>query len=438
MRNDGADVLLVLTGEPEKISGDAKINYDICVKMGIAIEIISSGEDCSRIESAVISECGIIIDAMLGTGVKGELRNPMAAAVSMINKSGKYVVSVDSPTGGNPDNGKTVSECVRADLTVTLGLAKPGLLLYPLAEYTGRLVVAGIGADMVFNDFKADMFALDELSAREMLPKRHNRSHKGTYGKVVIAAGSQGMTGAAAFCAKAAYKAGCGYVDICAPQGITGALALLAPQAVTTALPEKDGCVCGASVEAALEKINRATVCLIGPGLGNNESTAVFVNGIIKGAKVPLIIDADGLNVLDSRILLTAAYPPVITPHPLEMSRLSGLPVLEITDNIMKTCMDFAGKYNTITLLKDAATVISDRDGRKVYINKGSCSALAKAGSGDVLAGITAAFMAQGLNGFNACALAAYIHSRSGIAAALKYGDYSVCCDDIIEHIVIC
>jgi NAD(P)H-hydrate epimerase len=382
-----------------------------------------------------LPDCGLIIDAMLGTGVKGKLRGAVADAVSMINESGRFVVSVDSPTGGNPDNGSIANECVRAGLTVTLGLAKPGLLLYPLAGYTGRMIVGGIGADKVFDEFKSNIFSLDAHSAKAMLPKRYARSHKGTYGKATLVAGSRNMAGAAAYCAKAAYKTGCGYVNICAPGGIVASLGQLAPQAVTTSLPERDGYVFGDSACAALEKINASTVCLIGPGLGNNKDTAAFVKEIIKNANVPLIIDADALNVIadEPDILKAAAHPPAITPHPLEMSRLTKTGVAEITGSALNTCVNFAKKYNAITVLKDASTVIADNS--VVYINNGACSALAKAGSGDVLAGMITALAAQGLKAVNACALGVYLHSQSGRTAAEKYGEYSVCCDDIIENL---
>lgn len=435
MRNDGADVSAVLVGEPEKIKGDAKTNYDICVNMQISI-IKWSAENAGSIKN-MISGCQLIIDAMLGTGTAGELKTPFKDAVSAINESGKFIVAIDCPTGGNPDNGQVTGECVKADLTVTLALLKPGLLLYPLADYAGKVEIGQIGAPKaLFDSIETGFCALDAQSAARLLPKRRGRSHKGTYGKAAIVAGSAGMAGAAAYCAKAAYKAGCGYVNICAPDGIIPVIQQLAPQAVVTPLSERDGMVFQDSADKALETINKSTVCLIGPGLGLTKQTACFVKQIIKNAKVPLIIDADALNAVsdEPEILKTTAAPPVITPHPLEMSRLTGLDIDYILDNMPETAKDFSSQYNTVTVLKDATTIIACKDGN-TYINKGECNAIAKAGSGDILAGIIAGLMAQGLGGASGGALGAYIHSRSGMAAADKYSDYSVCSDDIIDHV---
>ena len=439
MLNDGASVFVVLAGKPEKISDDALINYEICVKMGIEVEIF---DNTTHIRNK-LTECELIVDALLGTGVSGEIRPPMSEAISLINESGKYVVAVDCPTGGNPDNGKISGDsgsCIRADMTVTLGLNKPGLLLYPLADYTGKMEIGNIGADTVFDNFKANFFALDNVSAARLLPKRKAHSHKGTYGKVAIVAGSSSMPGAAAYCAKSSYAMGCGYVNICAPKGIVETIQILAPQVITTTLPEHDGFIAATSAPAALDVINNYTTCLIGPGLGSNKETAEFVKEIIKNAKVPLIIDADALNAIadEPEILKKAAIPPIITPHILEMSRLSKIPVQKISDDILETAIDFSKKYNCITVLKDTTTIISCNDG-KTYINKGGVSAMAKAGSGDVLAGIITALVAQGVKTTEAAALGAYVHTQSGIAAASKYGDYSVSSDDIIEciHIAI-
>ena len=434
MKNDGASVSVFLTGAPEKLSGDALTNYEICVQLGIEIGTVFDTELIKH----KLSACELVIDALLGTGASGGPKHPIPEIVSLINESGKFVLSVDCPTGGDPDNGKVYGYCVGAGITVTLGLVKPGLLLYPLAGFAGKIIVGSIGAETVFDTFDADFFALDDESAASLLPKRLARSHKGTYGKVAIAAGSRNMPGAAAYCAKAAYATGCGYVNMCAPEGIIETLQILAPQAITTSLPESGGFLASPSASSALEVINKYTACLIGPGIGNNPDTAAFVEEIIRNAKAPLVIDADALNAIaDSPEKLKAAHcPPIITPHILEMSRLAKIPVPVILDDVLKTASEFSKKHSCVTVLKDATTVIACPEG-KTYINKGGVSAMAKAGSGDVLAGIITALVAQGLAPAEAAALGAYIHTQSGIAAAMKFGDYSVSSDDIVNCIHI-
>ena len=433
MLGDGSSVSIVLVGPKEKISGDALAQYEICEQLGIRTDFIDNLE---RIKTT-LNACELVVDAMLGTGAAGVLRSPISDAVTLINESGKFTLAVDIPTGGNADNGQISGVCVKADMTVTLGLVKPGLLLYPLADFTGKIGLGGIGAAAVFDAFEATHFALDTQSAAALLPKRRTHSHKGTYGKAAIVAGSRNMAGAAAFCAKAAYAMGCGYVNICAPESIIETLQILAPQAISTSIPEKNGFLYEASTPAVLDIINKYTVCLIGPGLGNNQDTAAFVKQIIREAAVPLIIDADALNVIadEPDVLKAAAHPPVITPHILEISRLSGLPVDNIANDVLKVAEWFSKQYNCITVLKDATTVIAGAN--KTYINKGGVSALAKAGSGDILAGIITALAGQGLEQTEAAALGAYIHTRSGIAAASKLGDYSVSADDIIGCIHI-
>ncbi|MCL2698927.1 MAG: NAD(P)H-hydrate dehydratase [Defluviitaleaceae bacterium] len=423
MFNDGADVLVVVVGEPGKITGDARVNYEICRKMGLIGDFAPD---------ALRDGYPLIVDAMLGTGVSGGLREPVREAVAAVNgqrENGAYIVAVDCPTGGDPDTGRVSDICVRADLTVTLALTKAGLLLYPLAEYTGRIEVGGISMPgELLDELETDMYALDESLAAELLPKRHECSHKGTYGRVAVVAGSAGMTGAAAFCADAAYKAGCGYVDVNAPRTAIPVIQQLVPQAISTPLPEKGGFVCADALDTALAQINKATVCLLGPGLGQTEDVREFVRGVITGADVPLVLDADALNAIAGQgadILREAKVPPVITPHPLEMSRLTGVPAARILDDMIGEARKFAAVYNTVTVLKSAATVIADPNGR-VFINKGACSALAKAGSGDILAGLIAGFIAQGADGAEVAALGCYIQSKAGKAAAARYGDYSV------------
>lgn len=466
MANDGADVKIVLAGDSAKITGDAKINYDICVNFHKAtsrarklartsggrcetsnpvacdgaarsgIEIIEMYPENTEQIRRLAAESPLVVDALLGTGVSGALRESFAESVRLINESGAFVIAIDCPTGGNPDNGSICGECVKAGLTVSLGLLKPGLLLYPLAEYVGKLEIGQIGMPKpILDGFDSGLYALDVLSSRELLPVRRARSHKGTYGKVALIAGSTGMAGVAAYCAKAAYAAGCGYVNACVPLGIVPLVQTLAPQAVITVLPEMDGRVCARSLDAALEAVNKSNVCLIGPGLGNTPETAEFVKSVIENAAVPLILDADALNAIagSPEILKSAAHTPIVTPHPLEMSRLTGCKTGGILANTLEAARGFSSRYNAVTVLKDAATVISG--GGKAYINPFACSALAKAGSGDVLAGIIAGLLAQGMEAAEAAALGVFMHSLTGIDAAEMYGERSVSSDGLIGSI---
>lgn len=425
MHNDNADVLIVVVGEPEKITGDARMNYDICQRMRIDIREWAGAD--------MLTGYPLIIDAILGTGVSGGIRDNIKTVIEAVNRIDACIIAVDCPTGGNPDTGHITDICVRASHTVTLAMPKPGLLLYPLAEYVGQLELGEISAPReLLIEFDSGMYALDADVAAKLLPKRHENSHKGTYGRVAIVAGSRNMAGAAAFSANAAYKSGCGYVDICTVETAIPVVQQLVPQAVTAPLAERDGFICADALNFALERINKSTVCLIGPGLGQHLEVSEFIRGVITYAKVPLILDADALNAITPDILLGAATIPVITPHPLEMSRLTGTPVANILDNMPNEAKKFANVYHTVTVLKSASTIIAEPYG-SVFINKGGCSALAKAGSGDILAGLIAGFMAQGMTGAPAAALSAFIQSCAGKTAAKKYGEYSVGYDEILR-----
>jgi NAD(P)H-hydrate epimerase len=406
--NDGRGVECVLAGDAARLRGDALANYEICLSMGIRISDLS---ECAGIANGA----ALIVDAVLGTGALGELSGAALAAARIMNSSVAAIVAVDCPTGGDPDTGRVSPDCVRAEETVALCAVKPGLMLFPLAGYAGRVSVAGIGAPKaLFDRIPDDLSALTDAEARALIPPRAPDSHKGDFGKAAIVAGLADMPGAAAFAALSAYRAGCGLVRVVSSQESATVVRTLAPQAITSALE---------STARTLEIINESTAALIGPGLGRGDGVSALVDDVIENARVPLVVDADGLNALSGQAwrLKSAASMPVITPHPKEAERLFGVPATDLMSDPLGYARRFAEESGAVTLLKGASTVVAAPDGQ-AYINCRPAPALAKAGSGDILAGVILAYLARGLEPLTAAALAAYVHSAAGVAAGDRPG----------------
>lgn len=430
LKNKGVEAEIVVLGELEQIQGDAKINLDVAKKIGIPVT-----NDITDIEEKIKS-ADLVIDAIFGTGFKGKARSPQAEVIELINRFAKKVVSIDIPSGVNADNGHTEGSCVKADVTVTFALPKLGCLLYPGAENTGRLEVIDISipAQVIDElDIKTNYLTFEE--AKQMLPKRRPRSNKGTYGKLLVLAGSEKMSGAAYFAGKSAYKAGAGLVYIGTVFHRRKVIQTLIPEAITIAMDDFEGCVYNESFDAIEDILDSMTAVVLGPGLGSGKNVRYFVENVLNKANVPIVLDADGLNAIceNTEVLKNTEKTAVITPHPGEMSRLTGLSIKEILDNPLDTALNFAKEYNTVTVLKDARTIIASPDGR-AYINLTGNNAMSKGGSGDVLSGIIGAMLSQGLENFEAAVLGVYIHGLAGDKAAADMGHYGVLASDLMDY----
>jgi NAD(P)H-hydrate epimerase len=275
----------------------------------------------------------------------------------------------------------------------------------------------------------ANRFTYDE-NALEKLPKRPQRSNKGTFGQVLVVGGSVGMSGAAYFSAKAAYRSGCGLVRILSPEQNRMIYQTQLPEAVLT-LYNND-----APDETTVKNaVCRATAIVLGVGLGTSETSKKLLKWTLEAANAPIVLDADGLNIIsaDKSLFKLAPEHTVITPHPLEMSRLSGLDITEITDDIAGTAERFAMSHNVVCVMKDANTAVSD--GHRTMLNVSGNSGMATGGSGDVLSGVIASLLAQGMHAFEAASLGVYIHGLAGDNAALRLSEHSVIASDIIDSL---
>lgn len=431
--NEGIQVEVILIGNSEDIKGDAKVNYDIIKNLGINVNGVYSLID-KRLESV-----DIIIDAIYGTGLKGNIRQPAKDLIDTINNSGKYIVSVDIPSGISADTGEVLGCGIKANETVTFCMAKIGIIVYPGANYSGKISVVDISIPQsVINDMDIKYNTLTQSETNKMLPIRKNWSNKGSYGNLFVLGGSHEMTGAAGLVCKAGYRCGAGVVTCCTVESAVNVVQKLVAEAVEVSLKSINGKVCEESYFQIVEKLKKASSIVIGPGLGTGKNVYQFVSKTVENANVPVVIDADGLNVLSENLepLNRMTTTAIVTPHPKEMSRLTGLSVESILSDTIGTAVLFSQKYNVITVLKDARTVIANADGR-VYINMTGNNAMAKGGSGDVLSGVIGALLAQGMDGYDASVLGVYVHGLAGEIAAEDIGSYGLMAREIADYVPI-
>ena len=402
----------------DAVQGDAALELAMFTKAGGRVEALSTEDDWVLAELAA-SKADVLVDALLGTGFHGELEGDVLRACELLNKSEKYILAVDIPTGVNADNGAVCEQAVRADHTVTMALVKTGLLLYPGREYCGDIELADISMPVkLVEKYQSDKYRLTDEIVRELLPLRKANAHKGDAGRVVICAGSPGYTGAAALASDAAVKAGAGLVSLYTPLSSRDVLAIKLTEVMVHGLLERmPGILGGGAASDVAISAEAADVLAIGPGLGTSESTQEAVRTILQKITTPVVIDADALTALvgHTEILAAMQAQKVLTPHPGEMARLTGLEIAEIEADRINIAKKYAEQWQAIVVLKGAPTVIGCPNGT-VYVNSTGNSSLATGGSGDVLTGIIAGLAAQEISLQEAAICGVYLH---GLAAEL-------------------
>ena len=416
LENSGAKVRVLLYGSKEAVTGDAKVNLDILLKTGADIVEITGERDLDKVKFlAALADC--LVDALLGTGFRGEIKGNLAEVVGIISAAGAPVVAVDIPSGIDADSGAVRGVAVKANHTVTIALPKPGLLFQPGAAHAGEITVADIGIpqEVVMVDApRQNVITADAV--RRILPERQPWLHKGVCGRVLVVAGSPGLTGAAALTSSAAVRSGAGLVTLATAEGLQVILASKLTEVMTRALPQTDnGAIGGAAVHYISELAANSDVLAIGPGIGQAEETAIALREVVINAKCPLVVDADGLNALAgyTDVLLNSEALAVLTPHPGEMSRLTGVSVEKINADRLNVARAAAANWGAIVVLKGPGTVVAFPDG-EVFINTSGNAGMATGGTGDVLTGIIAGFIAQGLSSHDAAVAGVYIHGLAG------------------------
>ena len=424
----GADVTVFLT-HGDSYRGDAATNREIINHMDLNICHISDNT------GDIIHSYDIIVDAIFGTGMYGEVDDETFALINSINNSGKYVLSVDIPSGIAADTGEICGTCVRATKTVTFAAYKQGMFLFPACDCTGKIIVHDICTPESILE-SINKFCTDADFVNRNLPKRENNSQKGDYGKVLIIGGKTGMTGAPTMAAEAALKMGAGLVTVGVCSSLNPIFETKLTEAMTYPLPEVDGHLSADGAETIKKLIKKCDCVLFGPGAGTSEDIYVILKEIMENCSVPLIIDADGLNVLakHTELLEKCSCSLIFTPHEVEMSRLCSLELSEITENRISVCASYAQENGVTLILKGHHTIVTASDGTQ-YINNTGNPGLATGGSGDVLAGMIAALAARGIKEEIAAAVAVYLHGKSGDLAAEKLGQDSIIATDIIKYL---
>lgn len=377
-------------------------------------------------DSADFSDATAIVDALFGIGLTREVTGRYADLIDAVNASSAKVLSVDIPSGISADSGRIMGKAVRADRTVTISNIKPGLCLYPGAEYCGDLVCADIDIpDSTVPD--GDCILCVEDSDLAAVSERPAYSNKGTFGRVLVIGGCVGMAGAAYLTALAAYRSGAGLVEILTHPDNRTICQTLLPEAVYTAYDPE------APEKALAASLARTSSAVIGPGLSKSDTARRLVRFTVENSRVPTVFDADALNIIAEERLAYPKTPTVITPHLVEMYRLTGKTVPDIASDLIRTAREYADENRVTCVLKDARSVIASAE--HTYLNLSGCSALAKGGSGDVLAGVIAALLASGIGTDLSAAYGAYLHGKAGRKAAEIHGIHGVLARDIADAV---
>lgn len=443
----GYPVTIVMPPEPKRVSKETGVQMEILSKYGISIT-----------DTIPEKNYAVTVDALFGIGLTRNLEGVYKDYITRMNEGKGLKIAVDIPSGIHADTGEVMGIGFRADVTVTFAFAKTGMMLYPGADYAGKVLVKDIGID--HHGFLEEVPSLYRMCPKDLekIPKRRAHSNKGSYGKVLTVAGHKNMAGAAFLSGKAAYVTGAGLVKIFTEESNRVVLQQLLPEAIlatyeleeiktqtAAALQEETGPIqksaeleyMSESESASVkDSLSWASVVVAGPGLGTGEAAKALVKTILEHAEVPVILDADGLNVAAEHLewLKSAKAPVIVTPHLGEMARLVQKSIFDIQKQLLQVARDFAEEYNVICVLKDARTITA-LPNQRAYINTCGNNGMATAGAGDVLTGILAGLIAQGMDVSMAAPVGVYLHGLAADLQAAQIGTYSLMAQDIIDGI---
>lgn len=440
LHENGYAVSIFLAGKPDSMTEQTKLQRNIASASGV--RFIEGAQYYNEISSQycdeVFSGYDIIIDGLFGVGLSRNVEGRYADIIKSINKSQSKIYSIDIPSGINASTGQVMNTAVQADCTVTYGLLKTGLALYDGREYAGNVFVKDIGfpgGAVKEADIHEFFFEREDMAR---LPARKSLSNKGTYGKVLVIAGGKGMSGAAFMSAKAAYRSGCGLVKVLTCSKNVSVISSMLPEAIVLGIDWEDYETVGAVID---REVSWADAVVLGPGLGTDAMARTIVKYVLQSGTCSIVVDADAINIVAAdvndgirKIYSDNLRRIIVTPHLKEMSRLSGDSIALIRDDMSGYVMQYCAKNKDVVLtLKDACTVVGD--GQSVYFNMSGNDAMATGGSGDVLTGIVASFIAQGLDRYDAACMGVYVHGLSGDDACKRLSRYSVMAGDIIESL---
>ncbi|MHC9542983.1 MAG: NAD(P)H-hydrate dehydratase [Vulcanimicrobiota bacterium] len=433
LQRHGITCNTVIVGKKEKLEGDAQLNYKLLTGNGHDVR------ECSDIThlpllATLLHDSSLIVDALFGTGLSSPVKGLARDVIALINSSEKSVTAVDIPSGIDGSTGHICGDAVKAALTVTMGLPKTGLLMYPGALFAGEIFVADIGfPEELMEPVENGITLLTSRKVAPLIPERLENAHKGTSGRAFLIAGSKGYTGAAALACESCLRSGAGLVTLAVPESLNAIMEMKLTETVTYPYPDLKKPSCLRSVADTLIKAALASrVMAAGPGIGRAVMTRRLITCLTHSLHIPAVLDADALypEIVTSHSLER----PVLTPHPGEMARLLGRSTEEIVNNPVEQCRECAKQYQAITILKGAHSLIATPEG-EVCINPTGNDGMATAGMGDVLTGIIAGFIAQGASSHDAALLGVYLHGLAGDMAASGIGARGIVASDLISRI---
>lgn len=417
--------------------GDARSNLEIIQKLDLVVEEVTESAGIKKLRRK-LADADLIVDSILGTGLNAPVRGFYRKVIDLVNQLGRPVVAVDLPSGLNASSGQPLGTCIQATVTATLGLPKVGLLVTPGCSFVGHLEVVDIGLPRsVIETEDAPRIWLEASDLASLIRPRSIDSHKGSFGHVLIVGGSVGKTGAGAMAGLGAARAGAGLVTLAVPASLHGLMEVKLTEVMTEPLAET------AEQTVAREALPRIQTLLegkqalaLGPGLSEHKETIQVVLELIESSSCPLVLDADAVNGLAGHleVLTRAGAPVILTPHPGEMGRLLERSAAEIQNDRLAVVQSFSEKYGVTLVLKGARTLICSSGGR-LAINSSGNPGLASGGTGDVLTGLIAGFLAQGLSSFDAACLGVYCHGKAADRLAIRWGDRGMMATDLLEEI---
>ncbi len=433
----GAKVTVLALAAREKYRGDAAVNLNLLNHTPLNLDFILKETDLARV-GFYLEGTSLVVDSLFGTGLNQKVHGLYKEVIDKINLFSGRVIATDIPSGINASTGAVMGVAVRASLTVTFAFPKRGLFFYPGREYCGKIKIVDIFIPSFLGEEEGSgVVLLTKGKALAMLPQRRGNSHKGDYGRVFILAGAPGYTGAAFLTSMTAQRAGAGLVTLGIPAGLHNIMESLLTEVMTVSLPETpNGGLSAQSPEVMKNYLKKSDVLAIGPGLGKGKDIREILLSLLPTYASPMVIDADGLNAIapTPEVLRQASLSPVLTPHLGEMSRLTGLSVAEIKKNSLELAREMSKKWQAVLVLKGAPTIVA-LPGGAVYVNTTGNEGMATGGTGDVLTGLIAGFIAQGASPAEAAVAAVYLHALAGDIAAEKLGKRGLIASDVMNMI---
>ncbi|MCD4783576.1 MAG: NAD(P)H-hydrate dehydratase [Candidatus Eremiobacteraeota bacterium] len=433
----GFRVFPVHVGRIQSLKSDASLNYRLLKEYGQEIISITSESDLERLDE-VLKNSDWLIDALFGTGLSRQIIGTAGKVIERCRKFKGNILAIDIPSGINSDTGEIMGVVLPANLTVTFGLPKWGHFLFPGAGNVGKLVVADIGfpPEMLENDSIRGNLTTAEY-VRKHLPTRPLNAHKGNCGKLTVIAGCRHLLGAAILTCKSALRTGAGYVTLLLPNYLEPLSKIAIPDIVTMGLTDMEGgFITTKAVDTALGHTRDNDAVALGPGMGRAPSTRDFVIDFLEENKLPVVIDADGLNSLamHNDLKRDPDVPWIMTPHPGEAAKLLNRPIKKVLDDVVGTARELVEKYKAVIVMKGANTLIMDTDS-KIFVNPTGNPGMATMGMGDILTGIISTLLAQRVSPFIAAVSGVYIHGLAGDLAAKDLRQESIIASDLVIKI---